>query len=56
MAVSTILLIILAILILALIGGVISIYNGLITVSNDVRKAWKNIDVALQHETTSSPS
>ncbi len=33
MAASTILIIVLAILILALIGGVISIYNGLITVS-----------------------
>jgi LemA protein len=55
MAVSTILLIILAILILALIGGVISIYNGLITVSNDVRKAWKNIDVALQQRNDELP-
>jgi LemA protein len=55
MAASTILIIILAILILIWIGGVVSIYNGLITVSNNVRKSWKNIDVVLQQRNDELP-
>jgi LemA protein len=55
MAVSTTFLVILVILILLLIGGVVSIYNGLITVSNNVRKAWKNIDVVLQQRNEELP-
>jgi LemA protein len=55
MAASTIFLIVLGVLILGLIGGVVSIYNGLITVSNNVRKAWKNIDVVLQQRNDELP-
>jgi len=55
MAASTILIIILAILILIWIGGVVSIYNGLITVPNNVRKSWKNIDVVLQQRNDELP-
>jgi len=55
MAVSTTMLVILVILILVLIGGVVSIYNGLITTSHNVRKAWKNIDVVLQQRNDELP-
>ena len=42
MAGGTIFLIVLGVLILGSIGEVVSIYNGLIIVSNNVRKAWKD--------------
>ena len=55
MAPSTIFLVVLGVLVLGSIGGVVSTYNGLITVSNNVRKAWKNIDVVLQQRNDELP-
>ncbi|MEW6078801.1 MAG: LemA family protein [Thermodesulfobacteriota bacterium] len=43
-----ILLVVAGILLLGLTGVVIGLYNGLITVRNNVQKAWNNIDVVLQ--------
>jgi LemA protein len=33
---------------LGIIGAIVAIYNGLVTVRNNVQKAWQNIDVVLQ--------
>lgn len=48
MAASSIIIIIAGISILGIAGLVVAVYNGLITVRNNVQKAWKNIDVVLQ--------
>jgi len=41
-------LIVIGVLVLGFAGVVIGMYNALITVRNNVQKAWKNIDVVLQ--------
>ena len=48
MSVGMIVLIVLGILVLGVIGVGVGIYNGLITVRNNVQKAWKTIDIVLQ--------
>lgn len=48
MATASIIFIVAGISVLGAIGLVIALYNGLVTVRNNVQKAWKNIDVVLQ--------
>jgi LemA protein len=48
MAPFTVVLIVLAIASLGIIGTIVAIYNGLVTVRNNVAKSFENIDVVLQ--------
>jgi LemA protein len=48
MSLLTIVLIVLAIASLGIIGTIVAIYNGLVTVRNNVAKSFENIDVVLQ--------
>jgi LemA protein len=40
---------------LGIIGWIIAMYNGIVTVRNNVRKSWKNIDVVLQQRNDELP-
>lgn len=55
MSADSIILIVVGISILGIIGFLTSIYNGLITVRNNVQNAWKNIDVVLQQRNDELP-
>jgi len=49
MQVTTLVLVVLAVLVgTGVVGYLVSIYNSLVQVSNNIDKAWKNIDVYLQ--------
>ena len=45
---GSVFLIVVAIVIVAIVGYVVTIYNGLIAVKNNILKAWGNIDVLLK--------
>lgn len=53
MALGTIIFIVVGIALLGMVGMVVAIYNGLVTVRNNVQNAWKNIDVILQQRNDS---
>ncbi len=55
MPASTTFIIIFAVLVFGSIGAIVAIYNGLITVRNNVQKSWKNIDVVLQQRNDELP-
>ena len=55
MSLGMVLLIALVIFVTGSIGTVIAMYNSLITVRNNVQKAWKNIDVVLQQRNDELP-
>lgn len=48
-------LMVVVLLALGLAGLIVAIYNGLITVRNNVQKSWKNIDVVLQQRNDELP-
>jgi LemA protein len=52
---NTVVLIILGVLAVLVLGAVITIYNGLITSKNNVRKTWANIDILLQQRNEELP-
>ncbi len=55
MSAGLIVLIVIGILTLGIIGVGVAVYNGLITVRNNVQKTWKNIDVVLQQRNDELP-
>ena len=46
---------IIALLVIGIIGYLISIYNGLIRLKNDIQKSWANIDVLLKQRSDELP-
>lgn len=57
MAVGTtiILVVVLLLVIVGILGYIISIYNGLVRLKNDIKKSWANIDVLLKQRTDELP-
>lgn len=55
MSAVTIALIVAAVFILGSGGAIVAIYNGLVTVRNNVQKTWKNIDIVLQQRNDELP-
>lgn len=55
MAAGVIVLIIVGFFVLTAVGWAIAMYNGIITVRNNVQNAWKNIDVILQQRNDELP-
>ena len=55
MTAGVIIFIVVAFFVVASAGWIIAIYNGIITVRNNVRNAWKNIDVMLQQRNDELP-
>ena len=55
MSIEAILLIVLGVLVVALGGYTVSLYNSLVTVRNNVEKAWETIDIVLQQRNDELP-
>ncbi len=55
MSTGTVVLIVIGVLVLGAGGFTVAIYNGLITVRNNIQKSWKNIDVVLQQRNDELP-
>jgi LemA protein len=52
---TIIILIIIAVVVLGLIGYLVSIYNGLVRLKNNIKKSWSNINVLLKQRSAELP-